>query len=243
VATSPNGRIYKVDQTGKGTVFYDPPDAYIWSLAVDRAGALFAGTGDKGTIYKITPDGRGAVFYQTKATHAMTLAFDREGRLLAGTGAPGRVFRLDAAGKPFVLFDSSYGEIHALRVDGSGTIYAAAISGRPGAAGAAAAHRVRRPRSGARRRLDRNHLRGRGRHQRVRGPGPAPGGRPRVPRQARCSGSPMAPPISCGARDTRPTTRLRAWWRCHRDGDAARFIGSRATRPEPRSSRARTRSR
>ena len=137
VATSPNGKIYKVDQSGKGAVFYDPPDAYIWSLAIDRAGALFAGTGDKGTIYKITPDGRGAVFYQTKATHAMTLAFDREGRLLAGTGAPGRVFRLDAAGKPFVLFDSSYGEIHALRVDGNGSIYATAISGRAGGAGPA----------------------------------------------------------------------------------------------------------
>jgi len=135
VATSPNGKIYKLDASGKGALFYDPPDPYIWSLAVDRAGTVFAGTGDKGTIYRIAPDGRGAVFYQTKATHAMTLAFDREGRLLAGTGAPGRVFRLDAAGKPFVLFDSSYNEIHALRVDGNGNIYATAISSRPGGGG------------------------------------------------------------------------------------------------------------
>jgi sugar lactone lactonase YvrE len=132
VATSPNGKIYKIDASGRATTFYDPPDAYIWSLAVDRSGTVFAGTGDKGTIYRITPDGRGAVFYQTKATHAMTLAFDRDGRLLAGTGSPGRVFRVDASGKPFVLFDSSYSEIHQIRVDASGSIYATALASRSG---------------------------------------------------------------------------------------------------------------
>src|SRR5262249_32874530 len=66
-----------------------------------------------------------------KATNAMTLAFDREGRLLAGTESPGRVFRIDATGKAFVLLDSSYNEIRALRVDGDGNIYVAAVSGRP----------------------------------------------------------------------------------------------------------------
>ena len=138
VATSPDGKVYKVDARGTGTVLFDPPDRYIWSLAVDKAGNVFAGTGDKGVIYKIAPDGKGAVFYQTKATHAMTLAFDREGRLLAGTESPGRVFQIDAAGKPFVLLDSPYNEIHALRVDPQGVIYAAAVTGRTGSAPAPA---------------------------------------------------------------------------------------------------------
>ena len=129
-ATSPDGKIYKVDAAGTGTVFFDPPDRYIWSLAVDRAGNVYAGTGDKGIIYKIGADGRGAPFYQTKATHVMSLAFDREGRLLAGTESPGRVFQIDASGKPFVLLDSPYNEIHTLRVDANGNIYAAAVSGR-----------------------------------------------------------------------------------------------------------------
>lgn len=129
-ATSPDGKIYKVDAAGAGTVFFDPPDRYVWSLAVDRAGNVFAGTGDKGIIYKIGQDGRGAPFYQTKAAHVMSLAFDREGRLLAGTESPGRVFQIDASGKPFVLLDSPYNEIHTLRVDAGGNIYAAAVSGR-----------------------------------------------------------------------------------------------------------------
>jgi sugar lactone lactonase YvrE len=131
VGTSPDGKVYKVDANGTSTVLFDPPDRYIWSLAVDRANNVFVATGDKGVIYRVTPDGKGAPFYETKATHAMSLAFDREGRLLAGTESPGRVFQIDATGKPFVLLDSPYNEIHTLRVDANGTIYAAALSGRP----------------------------------------------------------------------------------------------------------------
>lgn len=129
-ATSPDGKIYKVDAAGTSSVFFDPPDRYIWSMAVDSGGNVFAGTGDKGGIYKIGPDGQGALFYNTRATHVMTLAFDRERRLLAGTESPGRVFQFDAAGKPFVLLDSPYNEIHSLRVDAQGNIYAAAVTGR-----------------------------------------------------------------------------------------------------------------
>ena len=138
-ATSPDGKIYRVEAAGKGAVFFDPSDKYIWSLAVDAAGNVFAGTGDKGVIYKIAPNGTGTPFYNTKATHVMTLAFDRQGRLLAGTESPGRVFQLDAAGKPFVLLDSPYNEIHAIRVDPRGNIYAAAVTGRGTPAAAPAA--------------------------------------------------------------------------------------------------------
>jgi sugar lactone lactonase YvrE len=130
VGTSPDGRIYKVDGKGTGTVFFDPEDKYIWSLAVDKAGNLFAATGDKGTVYRVAPDGKGQPFYQTKATHAISLAFDREGRLLVGTESPGRVFQVDATGKPFVLLDSPFNEIHSIRVDANGVIYATALSGR-----------------------------------------------------------------------------------------------------------------
>lgn len=130
VATSPDGRIYRVDSKGQATTFFDPEDKYIWSLLVDRDGAVFAGTGDKGTVYKITPDGKGQKFFASKSAHAVTLAFDQNHQLLVGTGAPGRVFRVDPAGKGFLLLDTTYQEIHAVRVDAKGAIYAAAQSGR-----------------------------------------------------------------------------------------------------------------
>ncbi len=131
VATSPDGRIYKVDRNGSATTFFDPEEKYIWALASDGKGNLYAGTGEKGTVYRITPDGKGTPFYRAKATHVMTLTFDRAGNLIAGTGSPGRVIRIDPNGKPFVLLDSPFDEIHTVRVDAKGLLYAAALSGRP----------------------------------------------------------------------------------------------------------------
>lgn len=130
VGTSPDGRIYRVDAKGQATAFFDPDDKYIWSIVVDAAGNVFAGTGDKGTIYKITPDGKGQKFFASKTSHAVSLAFDHNRQLLVGTGAPGRVFRVDAAGKGFLLLDTTHQEIHSIRVDAKGVIYAAAQTGR-----------------------------------------------------------------------------------------------------------------
>jgi hypothetical protein len=134
-ATSPDGKIYKIDALGRSSVLFDPPDKYIWGLVVDRAGTVFAATGDKGVVYKITPDGKGSAFYQTKTTHAISMAIESDGHLLVGTESPGRLFRLDATGKPFVLLDSPYNEIHTLRLDPKGVIYAAAVSRAAGGAG------------------------------------------------------------------------------------------------------------
>ena len=129
-ATSPDGRIYRLDAKGLATPFFDPDDKYIWSLAVDRDGNLFAGTGDKGTVYRISPDGKGQRFFATKAAHAVMLAFDQKQQLLVGTGSPGRVFRVDATGRGFLLLDTSYQELRAIRVDPKGVIYVAAQSSR-----------------------------------------------------------------------------------------------------------------
>lgn len=133
VGTSPDGRIYRVDAKGQATTFFDPDDKYIWSLVVDRQGNVFAATGDEGTVYRITPDGKSETFFATKATHAVSLAFDANQQLLVGTGSPGRIFRVDPAGKGFLLLDTAYQEVHAIRVDPRGAIYAAAQSGRPAA--------------------------------------------------------------------------------------------------------------
>jgi sugar lactone lactonase YvrE len=127
VGTSPQGKIYKLDAKGTATPFFDPKEKYIWALAADAKGNLFAATGDKGVIYRITADGKGEVFYRTKATHVVSMAFDRDGNLVAGTESPGMVFRIDPQGKAFVLMDSPFREIHAVRVDDEGTIYAAGV--------------------------------------------------------------------------------------------------------------------
>ena len=117
-------------------MFFDPDDKYIWALAVDKAGNVFAATGDKGVIYKITPDGKGDAVLQDQREATSCRSRSRQvGDLIAGTESPGRVFRIDATGKAFVLLDSPFREIHAVRLADDGTIYAVAVNG----------HRAARP--------------------------------------------------------------------------------------------------
>ncbi len=128
--TSPEGRVYKIDRAGAATPFFDPDDKYVWALVFDPQGNLYVGTGEKGIVYRVTPDGRDSIYYKTMTTHAVALAVESTGDLLVGTESPGKLFRVDRNGKGFVLVESSFQEIHAIRLDDEGTIYAAALSGR-----------------------------------------------------------------------------------------------------------------
>jgi WD40 repeat protein len=57
--TSPDGKIYKIDPAGKSSVLFDPPDKYIWGLAVDKAGNVFSSGGAGPGIIRITsPEGK-----------------------------------------------------------------------------------------------------------------------------------------------------------------------------------------
>jgi sugar lactone lactonase YvrE len=129
VGTSPDGKVYKVGADGTSSVFFDPEDRYIWSLGLDQQGRLFVATGERGAVYRVGTDGKGDVFYRAKATHAVSLVFNRAGELIIGTESPGQVLRVDSEGRPFVLLDSPFQEIHALRLDESGAIIAAAVNG------------------------------------------------------------------------------------------------------------------
>jgi hypothetical protein len=137
VGTSPDGKVYKVAADGTSATLFDPEDKYIWALTVDPAGNLYVATGDKGVIYQVTPDGKSSPFYRTRSAHVLALGFDASGRLMAGTESPGRIFRFEARSdrtpRAFVLLDSPFREIRALRLGPNGALYAAAVSGRPGA--------------------------------------------------------------------------------------------------------------
>ena len=131
VATSPDGKVYRVAAGGPPAVFFDPEDKYIWALAADAQGRVYVATGGKGVIYRVSADGKSEVFYRTQTTNVTSLLIGRDGQIVAGTESPGRVLRITPAGKAFVLLESPYREIRGLRADGSGTIYAAAVNGKP----------------------------------------------------------------------------------------------------------------
>src|SRR6202047_2574734 len=66
VATSPDGKVYRVSGSGEKTVFFDPKSKYIWDLAFAADGTLFVATGDKGQIFAGAPDGTGALLHASE---------------------------------------------------------------------------------------------------------------------------------------------------------------------------------
>ena len=140
VATSPDGKVYKVSASGEKAVFFDPKAKYIWDLSVSPDGTLFVATGDKGQIFAVTPDGKGELFYASDEAHIRVLAFDPRGNLIAGTEPSGRILRVTRSqtkivSKPadagqaegFVLYETAKREVTAITVSPDGHIYAAAI--------------------------------------------------------------------------------------------------------------------
>jgi hypothetical protein len=78
-ATGPDGKVFRVDQTGKAQVHFDSDEAHIVSLAVADDGTLWAGSNGKGLLYKITGPGRATVAYDFDADEVKSIAFGKGG--------------------------------------------------------------------------------------------------------------------------------------------------------------------
>ena len=141
-ATNPDGKIYKLqarsgsadkssaeksssDSSWSSSVFYDPDSKYIWDVALDSKGNLYAATGDPGQILRITPSKEHSVFFKSDEANIRVLAFDGIGNLIAGSDGSGLIYRIAPNGDAFVLYSAPKKEITALAIDKSGNIYAA----------------------------------------------------------------------------------------------------------------------
>ncbi len=104
---------------------FDPDAAYVWSLAGDAKGVLFAGTGNDGRIFRIE-GGKGRLLYDAPELEVHALAWGPDGRLYAGTSPDGKVYAIDAtSGKADTFFDPADKYIWALAFDASGLLHVA----------------------------------------------------------------------------------------------------------------------
>ena len=99
--------------------------ARVWDVVEDKAGNLFAATGDAGKIFKIAPDGAATVAFESKDSQILCLLAAPDGTIYAGTGPNGLIIRIDPAGAK-VLCETKEGYIWALAYDEAAkTLFAA----------------------------------------------------------------------------------------------------------------------
>jgi WD40 repeat protein len=100
---------------------YDPESPYVWSLARNAQGVLFAGTGNDGRIFRIE-GGKGRVFFDAPELEVHALAVAPDGRLFAGTSPDGKVYAIDENGRAETFFDPTDKYIWALAFDPQGQL-------------------------------------------------------------------------------------------------------------------------
>jgi sugar lactone lactonase YvrE len=116
------------------------PSTYIWAIASDAAGNVFAAAGSPARVYRITPDGQSAAIFEPQELQVQSLVVDKNGSVYAATAPDGKVYRIqppkgatDASAKADAkaswsatpYFDPGAKYIWDIVLDGAGNLYVA----------------------------------------------------------------------------------------------------------------------
>src|SRR5712691_7760066 len=71
------------------------PSTYIWSIAADQSGNLYAATGAPARVYRITPDGQSTPIFEPQELQVQALVVDKKGVIYAATNPDGKVYRIE----------------------------------------------------------------------------------------------------------------------------------------------------
>src|SRR5881409_3978460 len=74
LGTGHDGRIFKVDSSGKGELIADLAELDVLALAVDRRDVLYAGTSPDGKVYRIE-NGSAKEFFEPKTKYIWSIVF------------------------------------------------------------------------------------------------------------------------------------------------------------------------
>ena len=76
-------------------LFYATPSTYIWALAADDAGNVYAATGSPARVYRITPDGKATIIFEPQELQVQSLEVGSGGVIYAATAPDGKVYKLE----------------------------------------------------------------------------------------------------------------------------------------------------
>jgi hypothetical protein len=122
VGSGNEGKVYKVDAQGHGTVFFDSAELEVHALAPAPNGGLYVGTSPDGKIYLVDRGGTARTFFSSEDKYIWALAVDGKGNLFAGTGDKGIIYKItpDGIGAPFYKTNATHAT--ALAFDRTGNL-------------------------------------------------------------------------------------------------------------------------
>jgi hypothetical protein len=103
----------------------DPALAYLWALAVDSHGRLYAAGGSDAKVLRLNGEEKPTTVFESSELEAQTLAVDKQDNLYVGTSPDGKVYKVTPDGQHTVFFDPKAKYIWALALDSEGTLFVA----------------------------------------------------------------------------------------------------------------------
>ena len=110
---------------------YDTSSAYLWALARDSKGNLYAGGGPGAKLYRLSPDGAKKTVAELDSLQIPAIAIDAQDRVYVATAPDGKVYRVTPDGKHEIFYDPKTKYIWALAFNKDGDLLVA--TGDPGA--------------------------------------------------------------------------------------------------------------
>src|SRR5262245_22932803 len=84
VGSGNEGKVFKVDPQGKGSVFFDSGELEVHALAPAPGGGLYVGTSPDGKIYLVDRNGSAKPFFDPEEKYIWSLTVDAKGNVFAG---------------------------------------------------------------------------------------------------------------------------------------------------------------
>jgi sugar lactone lactonase YvrE len=122
IGTGNEGRVYRVDANGAGSLAYDAAELDVHALALAPDGSLFAGTSPDGRIYRIDRSGASTAFFDPADRYIWALAVDAQGNVFAATGEGGVVYRITPDGTGARFYQAGALHVTAMTFDTAGNL-------------------------------------------------------------------------------------------------------------------------
>jgi sugar lactone lactonase YvrE len=108
---------------------YDPSVTFLWAVAIDSKGNLFAGGGGLGgaraKLFELDASGKTKTLAELDGMAIQALAVDKQDRVYAATSPDGKVYRVDSAGRVETFYDPKAKYIWALAFSKTGDLFVA----------------------------------------------------------------------------------------------------------------------
>jgi sugar lactone lactonase YvrE len=122
IGTGNEGKVFRVDPQGKGSLFFDTAELEAHALALAPGGELYVGTSPDGRIYKVDRSGTGTTFFSGDDKYIWALAVDGKGNVFAGTGDKGVIHKIAPDGSATTFYKTNATHVTALAFDKRGNL-------------------------------------------------------------------------------------------------------------------------